>query len=139
MRKTILLLSLLVIMTIFSGCIQQQVKQSTTTVTTIIPQTTKPTTIPTTNPSTTIQPQTAKVTIKSYSFNPSTVTINVGTTVNWTNEDSVTHTITSDSGNELNSGQISAGQSYSHTFNQAGTYNYHCSIHYSMSGKVIVE
>jgi plastocyanin len=126
-------------MTIFSGCIQQQVKQSTTTVTTIIPQTTKPTTIPTTNPSTTIQPQTAKVTIKSYSFNPSTVTINVGTTVNWTNEDSVTHTITSDSGNELNSGQISAGQSYSHTFNQAGTYNYHCSIHYSMSGKVIVE
>jgi amicyanin len=77
--------------------------------------------------------------IKNFAFSPSTLTIKTGETVTWTNDDSTTHTITSDTGSELGSGSISTGQTYSHTFNTAGTFDYHCSIHTSMKGKVIVE
>jgi amicyanin len=77
--------------------------------------------------------------IKNFAFSPSTLTIKVGETVTWTNSDSTSHTITSDSGSELDSGSISSGQTYSHTFNTIGTFDYHCSIHTSMKGKVVVE
>lgn len=77
--------------------------------------------------------------IKNFAFSPSTLTIKVGETVTWTNNDSTSHTVTSDSGNELSSGSISPSQTYSHTFNTAGTFDYHCSIHSSMKGKIIVE
>ena len=79
------------------------------------------------------------VTIKSFSFNPSTLTVSAGTTVTWTNEDSVPHTVISDTGNEIASGTLSTGQSYTHTFNTAGTFSYHCSIHPSMKAQIVVE
>ncbi|MEK6917789.1 MAG: plastocyanin/azurin family copper-binding protein [Nanoarchaeota archaeon] len=53
--------------------------------------------------------------------------------------DSAPHTVTSDSGSELNSGTISNGGVYSHTFNTAGTYKYHCAFHTSMKATVIVQ
>jgi len=77
--------------------------------------------------------------ISNFAFVPSEITIKSGETVTWTNNDSTPHTITSDSGNELDSGSISPGQTYSHTFNTAGTFDYHCSIHTSMKAKIIVE
>lgn len=76
--------------------------------------------------------------IKGYAFDPSTITIARGTTVIWTNLDPTTHTVTSDSGSELDSGVITSGQNYSHTFNTAGTFTYHCSIHINMKGTIIV-
>jgi len=79
------------------------------------------------------------VEIKDFAFSPSEMTVSVGDTVVWTNRDSAGHTVVSDTGNELNSALLSNGQTYSHTFTQAGTYNYHCSIHPSMTGKIIVE
>ncbi len=79
------------------------------------------------------------VDIKSFAFNPSTLTVKVGTKVTWTNNDSAPHTITSDSDNLLNSTTLSPGQSYSFTFTTPGTSNYHCTIHPSMKGSVIVE
>lgn len=79
------------------------------------------------------------VEISGYSFSPSTLTINAGDGVTWTNLDSAPHTITSDSGNELGSGTLSKGGSYSHTFTTAGTYAYHCGVHASMKGTIIVE
>lgn len=77
--------------------------------------------------------------IKNYVFSPSSLTIKIGDTITWTNNDGVSHTITSDSGSELDSQTISDGQTYSHTFNSAGTFNYHCSIHTGMKGRIIVE
>jgi plastocyanin len=53
--------------------------------------------------------------------------------------DSVMHTATSDSGSELASTSLSKGESYTHTFTTPGTYNYHCAVHPSMKGKIIVE
>lgn len=85
------------------------------------------------------QTSTNSVSIKNFTFNPSEITIKKGETVVWTNEDSTSHTVTSDSGNELDSGSITPGQTYSHTFNTAGTFDYHCSIHTSMKGRVTVE
>jgi len=79
------------------------------------------------------------VLIKDFIFSPSELTINVGDNVIWTNQDSAPHKILSDSGNELSSDTLAKGQTYSHTFILAGTYNYYCSIHPSMKAKIIVK
>jgi len=82
---------------------------------------------------------TVTVEIKDFAFNPATITIKKGTTVTWTNQDSAPHTVTSESGNELDSPTLSKGQSYSHTFNEVGTFSYYCTIHPRMKGNVVVE
>lgn len=80
--------------------------------------------------------QNAQVVIKNFSFNPQTLTVKSGTTLVWMNQDSVAHTVTSDS---FKSGNISPGSSFQFTFSSPGTYNYSCSIHPSMMGKIIVQ
>jgi len=77
------------------------------------------------------------VTIQSNTFNPDSLTIKVGETVTWTNKDSYAHTVTSDNG-VFDSGNIASGATFSFTFNTEGTYSYHCSIHTSMTAKIIV-
>ncbi len=79
------------------------------------------------------------VSIMNFAFSPSTINVKVGDTIVWTNDDSVSHTVTSDTGNELNSKILSPSSSYSHTFTKAGTYNYHCEVHPKMKGKIIVS
>jgi plastocyanin len=76
------------------------------------------------------------VTIQNFSFSPQTITVAVGTTVTWTNNDLTTHSIISDS---FNSQNFAPGTSYSYTFQIAGTYNYHCGIHPYMTGTIIVQ
>jgi amicyanin len=80
------------------------------------------------------------VTIKDYAFNPGTISVKVGTKVTWTNEDAVAHTVTADdpSSDAPSSGDIGKGDSYSFTFNKAGTYAYHCTPHPYMKATVIV-
>ncbi len=79
------------------------------------------------------------VVMENIAFSPSTITISVGDTVTWRNDDDVAHTVTSDTGDELNSGNLSPGETYQNVFNQAGDYPYHCTIHPVMTGTVIVE
>jgi plastocyanin len=76
---------------------------------------------------------------QAYGQNP--LEINVGTTVTWKNDDTVAHTVTSDASGQFDSGNLSPGQTYQHTFNATGTYPYHCAIHgqQSMSGVVHVN
>lgn len=80
------------------------------------------------------------VAIQNYAFAPMAVKVKVGTTVTWTNQDSVHHTITMDSGssNGPESGDVGLNQKYSYTFKSTGTYNYHCKIHPQMHGTVVV-
>jgi plastocyanin len=80
-----------------------------------------------------------EVTISEYKFSPLVTVVQKGSTVIWTNNDPVPHTVTSDSGTELSSPLIGAGNSYSHIFNVSGTFDYHCSIHTMMKGEVIVQ
>lgn len=79
------------------------------------------------------------VAISNFAFSPSTVTVAAGDTVLWTNNDNVTHTVTSDTGSELGSSQLGQGQTYRHVFASAGTFAYHCTIHPSMHGSVTVQ
>ena len=71
----------------------------------------------------------------SNGFVPTTVTVKPGTTITWTNQDSMQHTVT---GSGWGSGQLSYGQSYSHTFSSNGSFDYHCSNHPVMQGTVNV-
>lgn len=70
-------------------------------------------------------------------FQPNTVNINVGDTVTWQNDDFLFHTTTS-STPLWDSGPLSQGQTFSFTFNSAGTFAYVCTIHFGMSGTVNV-
>lgn len=79
------------------------------------------------------------ITIQNFAFSPATINVKVGDTVTWTNRDSAPHQIASDSGSELSSSTLSNGATYSHTFTSAGTYAYHCAIHTSMKGSVVVS
>jgi len=63
------------------------------------------------------------------------LTVAVGATVTWENDDSLAHTSTSDTG-VWNSGTLQPGRNFSFTFNTAGTFPYHCSIHPNMTGSV---
>jgi plastocyanin len=80
----------------------------------------------------------SEVTIASFSFQPTTLTITVGTTVTWTNTDSATHTVTADDGS-FNSDKLGSGATFSQTFATAGTFAYHCAIHSSMKATVTVK
>ncbi len=80
-----------------------------------------------------------QVTISGFAFSPATLTTKVGTEVTWTNLDSVEHSVVSSSGNELNSPLIPQNSTYSHIFTAPGTYNYHCSVHLTMLGTIIVS
>jgi len=86
-----------------------------------------------------IQPQTHNIDIKNFAFSPKTLTIKVGDTVAWTNSDLTRHTVTSDSGSGLDSSLLSQGQSYTYTFTESGTFNYHCAPHPYMKGTITVE
>jgi len=80
----------------------------------------------------------AGVVIENFAFSPATLTVSVGTTVTWTNNDSTAHTVTSRT-QTFDSGRLSQGQSFSYTFNQKGDFEYYCTYHPNMTGKVSVE
>jgi plastocyanin len=71
-------------------------------------------------------------------YAPDNLSIAVGSAVTWTNNDSIAHTSTSD-GNGWNSGTIAPGAQFSFTFQNAGTFPYHCTIHPGMVGTVEVH
>ncbi len=79
------------------------------------------------------------VAIKNFAFAPASVTVKVGTTVTWTNQDTDAHTVTSqNNAGPLNSQALNTGQGYSYTFTAPGTYSYLCTIHPFMTATVTV-
>jgi len=83
--------------------------------------------------------QTWDVTVGDDFYSPATITINVGDTVTWNNQGSMTHTVTSDPNQTVyfNSGDLGPDNSYSFTFTVAGNFTYACQYH-DMAGRVIV-
>jgi len=86
-----------------------------------------------------------QVLCKNNRFNPDTLTVSVGTTVTWVNQDGFIHTVTSgtspsETSGLFDSGNLNGGDTFSFTFDEPGTYDYFCIPHYSfgMIGKVIV-
>ena len=78
-------------------------------------------------------------------FAPDTLTVSKGTTVSWTNGDSTLHTVTSGSpesgasGTEFDSSYLAAGKTFQHQFSTSGTFDYYCTLHPYMKGKVVVS
>ncbi|MBI3486164.1 cupredoxin family copper-binding protein [Candidatus Daviesbacteria bacterium] len=79
-----------------------------------------------------------EVQIKNFAFSPASITVKVGESVTWTNQDSVGHSATADD-NSFDTGVFSQGKSGSFTFSKAGTYTYHCSVHPNMKATVVVQ
>jgi len=79
------------------------------------------------------------ISIENFAFGPNEIAIAVGDTVLWTNdESSIVHTTTSDD-DLWDSGNIPAGSRFEHTFDEAGTFAYICTIHPSMTATITVS
>jgi plastocyanin len=71
-------------------------------------------------------------------FAPRAINVMPGSIVSWTNEDSTTHTVTSDEGGLFDADQISPSDTFENVFDMPGEFGYHCEIHPWMTGRVIV-
>jgi len=78
------------------------------------------------------------VKIANFTFGPEKLTVKAGTTVTWTNEDDIPHTVAS-STKAFKSKALDTDDSFSFTFATPGTYEYFCSLHPHMVGTVVVE
>jgi plastocyanin len=82
--------------------------------------------------------QTQNVSIQNMKFDPASITVAAGDTVQWTNKMPMAHTVTPDGGEFPSSGHIASNKTFSQLFDTAGTVAYHCEIHPFMKGTVIV-
>jgi plastocyanin len=80
----------------------------------------------------------ARIPIQQYTFLPADVSVPVGTTVTWSNEDEAVHTVTA-ADISWDSGRLPIGAASSHTFAQTGTYEFACSVHAAMKGTITVS
>ena len=78
------------------------------------------------------------VTIDNFTFTPPELTVPVGTTVKWVNHDDIPHTVVNKD-KVFRSKALDTDNSYSFTFARAGTFDYFCSLHPHMQGKIIVK
>lgn len=117
----------------------QPVTVPTQTPTAVTPKTVTPTPVtqkPVVVPTPVVQNM--SVSIQGFAFSSSALTVKKGAKVTWTNMDAAPHTVTADNG-AFGSATLSQGQSFSFTFNTAGSFSYHCAIHPMMKGVVSVE
>jgi plastocyanin len=79
------------------------------------------------------------IVIKNMAYAQPKLTVSVGETVKWVNEDSAPHTVTTTSGPEkFDSGNLEKGESWSFTFTKPGTYSYYCAVHPDMKAQITV-
>jgi plastocyanin len=79
-----------------------------------------------------------EVDIDQFAFAPQRITVAAGTTVTWTNEDDIPHTVASSS-KLFKSKALDTKDKFSFTFTTPGTYEYFCSLHPHMTGTIVVE
>ena len=96
-----------------------------------------PTAPPTTAPPPPPAPGAIDISIVDNDFNPSPTTVDVGSAVRWVNTGALPHTATMSG--QFDSGILMAGETYTRTFNTAGTYDYICTLHTGMTGRLIVQ
>jgi plastocyanin len=79
-----------------------------------------------------------EVWIQGSAFNPDKITVTAGTTITWTNKDGAVHTVTSDNG-LFDSGSIAVNGTFTQKFSTAGIFLYHCKVHTTMTGTIVVN
>ena len=72
--------------------------------------------------------QSPQVSLEGFQFSPATLTVSAGTTVTWTNNEGVQHTVTADD-DSFGSDALPEGGTFEFTFDTPGTYAYHCRFH----------
>jgi len=80
----------------------------------------------------------AQVKIANFTFEPPVLTVKVGTTVTWVNDDDIPHLVSEKDG-KFHSSALDTNDKFSQTFSTAGTVEYYCAIHPKMTGKIVVE
>ena len=80
-----------------------------------------------------------QVVMEGIKFNPASVTVSAGDTVTWTNEDNVGHDVTGDGFKSGDPGALQNGDTFEHSFDKAGTFDYVCTVHPGMKGSVKVK
>ena len=80
-----------------------------------------------------------EVAMKDIQFNPADVTVKPGDTVTWVNDDSAGHDVTADDFSSGDPGAMQNGDTFEHTFDAKGTFDYVCSVHPGMKGSVKVK
>jgi plastocyanin len=138
MKQGVILLVITIILIAVCGCTQTPTSVQPTTTIPTPPQTTQQltvTTIPVSQTTASVSANT--ILIKNFAFNPANITVKVGSTVRWVNQDSVPHRLMFTDGTYS---QVLAGMdTWSRKIDLAGTYDYVCTIHTDMHGTVIVE
>ncbi|MEV6828677.1 cupredoxin family copper-binding protein [Amycolatopsis sp. NPDC051102] len=82
---------------------------------------------------------TQQVMMQDYAYSPAALTVRAGDTVTWMQHDEAPHdVVTTSAPVALRSPRLSAGQSWSYTFREPGTYSYYCSVHPDMRATVTV-
>lgn len=143
MSKSLALLALALAVFV-AACGSDDAEETTTSAPTQTTTTTAETTTSTAETTTTEAQTTTtgaaggEVSIVNFSFRPADISVAVGTTVSWTNGDSVSHTTSSDD-DAWDSGTLSSGDSFQFVFDTPGTYLYHCNIHPQMKATITVE
>ena len=79
-----------------------------------------------------------KASIKNVAYLQPRLQVTVGTTIEWTNNDPMPHTVTA-TGKSFDSGLINPGRTFRYTFTKAGTFNFFCQPHPFMKGTVVVR
>jgi amicyanin len=87
----------------------------------------------------TAAPTPVTVKIANFTFAAPEVTVPLGATVTWVNEDDIPHTVVSDDKTTFRSKVLDSGDRFSFTFAKAGTYGYFCSVHPHMTGRIVVK
>jgi plastocyanin len=77
--------------------------------------------------------------IERFAFTPNVLTVPVSTEVVWMNRDNTQHTVTSDDNTAFASSLLKLGDTFSHRFDEPGIFPYHCSVHPTMTAKVVVQ
>jgi plastocyanin len=72
-------------------------------------------------------------------YQPKTIVVNVGDTIEWKNKDIYQHTVTSIGSKTLNSGTIEVGKSWRYKAVKRGTFPYYCTLHPNMKGTLTVR
>jgi plastocyanin len=99
---------------------------------------------PGSNPAPVVSSHTTSPVMSGTAFSPAVDTVTAGSTVTWTNQDGIPHTVTSAPGSaDTYTGNVAGSATFSHTFNTAGTYAYYCQIHGTptsgMRGTIVVQ
>ncbi len=84
-------------------------------------------------------PQLYKIIISDTKFQPPKLSIRIGDTIEWQNDDIIPHTATSTDSSAFDSGKIPVHNSWKFTAGKKGAYPYECSLHPNMHGEILVQ